>query len=82
MIAALHSMRARGPQRLICAVPVGSPEAVAKVRTYADEVVCLEAPEFFYAVGQFYRLFTQVDDDEVIALLKASGAARREQHTA
>jgi len=82
MIAALHSMRARGPQRLTCAVPVGSPEAVAKVRTYADEVVCLEAPEFFYAVGQFYRLFTQVDDDEVIALLKASGAARREQHTA
>ena len=72
MIAALHSMRARDPKRLICAVPVASPEAVRKVRPYADEVVCLETPEVFYAVGQFYRLFMQVDDDEVIALLNAS----------
>jgi putative phosphoribosyl transferase len=36
----------------------------------ADEVVCLEAPEFFQAVGQFYRHFPQVEDEEVIALLK------------
>ena len=69
MIAALHAMRARGPQRVICAIPVASSEAVDKVRPYADEVVCLATPEFFYAVGQFYRSFPQVDDDEVAALL-------------
>ncbi len=70
MIAALHAVRARGPQRLICAVPVASSEAVEKVRPYCDEVVCLQAPTFFHAVGQFYRDFRQVDDDEVIALLR------------
>jgi len=71
MIAALHSLRARSPQRLICAVPVGTHEAVEKMRSHADEVVCLDTPDFFYAVGQFYRRFTQVSDEEVIALLDA-----------
>ncbi len=76
MIAALHAVRARGPQRLICAVPVASTEAVEKVRQHADDVVCLQTPAFFRAVGQFYQDFRQVDDDEVIALLRAAGSAR------
>jgi predicted phosphoribosyltransferase len=76
MVAALHAVRVRKPLRLICAVPVGSTEAVEVVRTYADEVVCLQAPEDFYAVGQFYLHFPQVDDREVAALL-AQTAARR-----
>ncbi len=75
MIAALHALRARRPRRLICAVPVASVEAVAKVRAHADEVVCLDTPEFFHAVGQFYRDFRQVEDREVIALLRAAGSA-------
>jgi putative phosphoribosyl transferase len=70
MIAALHAMRARGPRRLICAVPVASVDAVEKVRGYADEVVCLQTPAFFYAVGQFYHSFPQVDDAEVVDLLR------------
>lgn len=69
MIAALHALRARKPQKLVCAVPVASVEALEKVSAYADEVVCLMAPEPFYAVGQFYQSFPQVGDDEVIALL-------------
>jgi putative phosphoribosyl transferase len=73
MIAALHALRAKRPKRLICAVPVASEEALEKVRAYADEVVCLDAPAFFYAVGQFYRQFSQVTDDEVVALLRAGG---------
>jgi putative phosphoribosyl transferase len=77
MIAALHALRARRPSRLICAVPVASREAVAKVRDWADEVVCLDTPEGFYAVGQFYRDFRQVDDDEVIAELRAAGRTIR-----
>jgi putative phosphoribosyl transferase len=73
MIAALHALRAKRPKRLICAVPVASEEALEKVRAYADEVVCLDAPAFFYAVGQFYRQFSQVTDDEVVAQLRTGG---------
>ena len=70
MISALHTLRARKPARLICAVPVAPPDTLEKIRPYADEVVCLEAPEFFRAVGQFYADFPQVDDMEVEAVLK------------
>ena len=73
MIAALHALRAKNPKKLICAVPVAPPDTLEKVAPYADEVVCLSAPEMFYAVGQFYQSFPQVSDEEVIALL---GAAR------
>ena len=77
MIAALHAMRAKDPARLICAAPVASEDAVRKVSDYADEVVCLQTPAFFYAVGEFYRSFTQVDDSEVIALLQSTAGTRR-----
>jgi putative phosphoribosyl transferase len=77
MIAALHAMRMKRPARLICAIPVASPEAVGKVRAYADEVVCLQTPGFFYAVGQFYRSFPQVDDAEIVAQL---GGAAEQPH--
>lgn len=69
MIAALHSVRSRHPARLVCAVPVASPESLEKVRPHADEVVCLDAPLGFHAVGQFYRVFGQVEDREVVAAL-------------
>lgn len=75
MIAALHAIRARAPRRLICAVPVASPEAVELVRSYADEVVCLDMPAWFYAVGQAYGEFAQVSDDEVIAALATAAAS-------
>ena len=70
MIAALHALRQQQPARLVCAVPVAPPDTLEKVRPRADEVVCLEAPEWFQAVGQFYRQFDQVEDEEVMALLK------------
>ena len=71
MIAALHALRARHPQKLICAVPVAPPDTLARVEPYADEVVCLSAPAMFYAVGQFYQSFPQVSDEEVMATLAA-----------
>jgi predicted phosphoribosyltransferase len=71
MIAALHAVRAKQPARLVCAVPVAAQESLAKVTPLADEVVCLQAPAEFYAVGQFYREFPQVEDEEVVALLSA-----------
>jgi putative phosphoribosyl transferase len=70
MISALHALRARKPTRLICAVPVAPPDTLEKIEGYADEVVCLQAPLFFQAVGQFYADFPQVDDSEVEAILK------------
>ena len=72
MIAALHSLRAKNPQKLICAVPVAPPDTLEKVRPYADETICLSAPESFFAVGQFYQDFRQVSDDDVIRLLGAA----------
>jgi predicted phosphoribosyltransferase len=69
MLAALHAARAKAPARLVCAVPVAAPDSLELVRPHCDEVVCLEAPPEFYAVGQFYREFAQVEDEEVVALL-------------
>jgi len=75
MIAALHSVRAKQPRRLVCAVPVAAPESLDAVAAYAAEVVCLQTPIDFHAVGQFYRSFTQVEDEAVIAVLAESRVA-------
>lgn len=80
MIAALHAVRVRAPAKLVCAVPVAAPDSLALVGPYADEVVCLEAPENFFAVGQFYRSFPQVEDEEVVALLGTRPLTRAAQH--
>jgi len=77
MIAALHAVRTRAPEKLVCAVPVAAPESLEAVRPFADEVVCLDAPDGFFAVGQFYREFNQVEDDEVVRLLAASARDAR-----
>ena len=74
MISALHALRAKNPAKLICAVPVSPPDTLEKIAPYADEVVCLEAPEWFQAVGQFYMDFPQVEDEEVIAILRQNAA--------
>lgn len=70
MIAALHSLRAHQPAKLICAVPVAPSDVVEKVGDSCDELVCLHASPHFYAVGQFYASFPQVEDEEVISLLR------------
>ena len=70
MIAALETLRDQHPARLICAVPVAPADTAARVREHCDELICLDTPETFYAVGQFYRDFAQVSDEEVIAALR------------
>jgi len=72
MISALHALRARKPVRLIAAVPVAPSDTLRKVEKLADETVCLDVPEYFMAVGQFYAEFPQVEDEEVIALLRTA----------
>lgn len=73
MISALHGLRAQKPAKLICAVPVAPADTLSKVSKMVDELICLETPEFFMSVGQFYRHFDQIEDDEVIEILKNSG---------
>jgi putative phosphoribosyl transferase len=70
MIAALQTVRPRKPRELIVAVPVASPERLAEVRRWCNEVVCLLQPEEFWAIGQFYEDFTQVEDEEVVERLR------------
>lgn len=70
MVAALHAERQRHPARLVCAVPVAAPESLELVAGLADEVVCLDAPRRFSAVSRFYERFPQLEDEEVIALLR------------
>lgn len=67
--AACQVVRAMGAARVVLAVPVAPPDAVAWLRTEADEVVCLSTPRAFRAVGEWYQDFSQTSDDEVIALL-------------
>ncbi len=69
MMAALRAVRARGPQTLVCAVPVAPRDTLDAVAALADAVVCVQVPIEFHAVGQFYRDFPQVDDSAVAALL-------------
>jgi putative phosphoribosyl transferase len=71
MAAAVAALKASGAGRVIVAVPVGAADTVARLRGTADEVICLEVPDPFYAVGAHYRSFPQVSDEEVIAMLDA-----------
>lgn len=73
--AALQSLRARVPARLIFAAPVAAADTIARLAVDADELVILHAPAVFFAVADFYENFLQVPDEEVIALLKASPQA-------
>ena len=76
MLAALHAVRRQGAARAVCAVPVAPPGTLNEVARHADEVICLEAPAVFRSVGEFYRRFDQVEDDEVVRALKGGGSAQ------
>ena len=74
MLAAIRSVRAQRPRKIVVAIGVAAPESLAAIEKEADEVVCLQSPDEFYAVGQFFEDFSEVTDDMVVAAL--SGAAR------
>ena len=69
--AAIAALLRKSPRRLILAVPVAPRETVALLRGKVDEVVCLEMPEPFYAIGLHYLDFHQVPDEEVVKLMRA-----------
>jgi len=69
MLAAIRSVRARKPRRIVVAIGVAPPETLARVRADVDELVCLHAPAGFAAVGQFFEDFKEVTDEMVVAAL-------------
>ncbi|MEX0613050.1 MAG: phosphoribosyltransferase [Pirellulales bacterium] len=70
MRAAIVALRQQGPARIVVAVPVGAPETCAEFQNEADEAICALTPDPFYAVGVWYRDFSQTTDQEVHALLE------------
>jgi predicted phosphoribosyltransferase len=75
MISALQAVKAQKPRELIVAVPVASPDRLEEVRRWCDDVVCLLTPQEFWAVGEFYLDFSQIEDEEVVELLRTSAVA-------
>lgn len=69
---ALRVLRARHPRSITVAVPVAPPAAVTALAEEADEVVVLNQPADFLAVGQWYEQFDQTSDERVIELLRAA----------
>jgi putative phosphoribosyl transferase len=69
MYAAVMALRLRDPAKIVVAVPIASPQTCDAFRDVVDEVVCAVTPEPFYAVGLWYRDFSQTTDEEVRDLL-------------
>jgi predicted phosphoribosyltransferase len=69
MLSAIRSVRARKPKKLIVAIGVAPAETLARIGAEADDVICLAAPEEFYAVGQFFEDFSEVTDANVVTAL-------------
>jgi len=72
LIAALHALRSRSPGTLVAAIGVAPTRTLRRIEGLADEVECLEDTDHFWAVGQFYREFPQVSDDEVVRILQGA----------
>jgi putative phosphoribosyl transferase len=75
--AACQVARAQGAQRVVLAVPVAPPSACTALAADADEVICLETPEHFLAIGEWYQDFSQTSDDEVVSLLSRAASEPR-----
>lgn len=76
LIASLELIGKEKPAKIIVAVPVGPTGTIALLKQYADEVICLEAFQEFYAIGSYYRDFGQVTDEEVVKLMKKANWSR------
>jgi len=76
--AACQVARAQGAVRVVLAAPVAPPSARSILEGDADELVCLETPERFLAIGEWYDDFSQTRDEEVVSLLRAARAAHTE----
>lgn len=71
--AALWAVRTEQPEKLIAAMPVGPEETIRSLAEDVDEMLCLRTPPLFAAVGQFYRQFYQVEDEDMLEILREEG---------
>jgi putative phosphoribosyl transferase len=78
MRAAIRALRQMKPAALVIATPVGPRAACDRLRAEVDELICLETPEPFYGVGQFYQDFSQLTDEEVAELLDKASQQQQE----
>jgi len=82
ILAAIESVRKNNPSSIILAIGVAPPETIKKLSKSVDQIVCLDTPEPFFAIGDFYESFEQVGDDEVKRILNeidsSDRAAKRE----
>lgn len=69
LLATIALIKEYHPAKIVVALPVCAQEAYDKIAPTVDEIVCVEIPNIFYSVGQFYKQFAQVEDKEVIRLL-------------
>ena len=75
--AACQVARAQGAGRVVMAAPVASPQVMGRLAGAADEVVCLETPATFFAIGELYLDFSQTADEEVVELLSRAADPER-----
>jgi putative phosphoribosyl transferase len=75
MLAAIRSVRARKPRKLVVAIGVAPAQSITTIKAEADEAVCLYAPTDFYAVGQFFDDFSEVTDEMVVTALSRTARA-------
>jgi len=79
MLAALWAVRNEKPAEIVLALPVGPPDTLTKLAEHADRTVCLKAPPFFEALSRFYLQFGQVEDEELLEMLKHESERRTRQ---
>ncbi len=77
LLAAVELLRRDRAGKIVVAIPVAPPDTLATLERSADETVCLAVPADFMAIGQYYRDFAQVSDDEALALLKLRAHASK-----
>lgn len=80
MRAAIAALRKKRPSKILVAVPVGAPETCSAIAKLVDDVVCLETPDPFYAVGLWYEDFEQTADSEVHELLERAAVRAARPH--
>ena len=82
MIASLRTVRAAAAKEILVAVPVAAPDRLDAIRPLCDRIECLLEPDSFWAIGQFYRNFEQVEDERVVEILRTHGTTAAKWETA
>jgi putative phosphoribosyl transferase len=81
VLAAIDSVKRKKPASITLAIGVAPRESIHKLSDKVDSIVCLDMPEPFYAIGEFYESFEQVEDDEVKQIISEVNSGLRQRAT-